>query len=421
MVWAIRVPKSKAEVIRKALLERDLLNQGHSVKRNTDGSLWLPLLIDAAGASSEEVNAELIGRDMSARFGELELKVMSVDLRSKKHNKVSGEGYMSRVPGSLEEALADVLNKTGDCDKLKTAVDIVGDIAVVEIDEGTPSHLWPVLGAAVLRTYVKMKVVLRKDGGHSGAFRIQKYMHIAGENRTLTTCIENTVRLKLDIASTYYSPRSSAERMRVAKLVAKGERVCVMFCGVGPYVCVIAKLSECASVMGVEMNKTAAAFAKENIRKNRVDEICSIKVGDVREIFPSKLGPAGDGSYGCTDGCGCDLLAYNKQDTTSSNTTQPWDTKVHLCQSKLFDRIVMPMPHTGDDFLDVALPMVSQTGGWLHVYYFSGDVEVNKFKQELPAIGMKYGRRLIPNSPHRCGNLGPKTYRWCVDIRVLPL
>ena len=60
---------------------------------------------------------------------------------------------------------------------------------------------------------------MRKLGGHEGALRLQRYEHLAGEDRTETVAVESGVGLKMDIARVYYSPRSAPERLRIAGLV----------------------------------------------------------------------------------------------------------------------------------------------------------------------------------------------------------
>ncbi|KNC82055.1 hypothetical protein SARC_05649 [Sphaeroforma arctica JP610] len=405
MVWAVEIRKSEAEPVRKVLLDKQYLDKDYAVKAGEEGSLWLPLNLDMYGLggahehSTHSEKAELLRVELDTQCQAAVMAISDIDMRYKK-KKATQEGVKAQgTPASVELALAEILT-ADECGQLKTAIDVIGDIAVVEVDDETPARLRTALGDAVLKANPRIKVVLKKDGGHSGAFRIQKYSHVAGDNRTLTTCSENSIRLTLDVATTYYSPRSSAERKRVAALVRAKERVCVMFCGVGPYICVIGRLSACSSVVGVEMNTVAAEFANLNIKKNKLQKTCSVLVGDVREVFPPvhKSNP---------------LVSADEV----SDPDLPTNRNVHAN----FDRIVMPMPHMGDSFLDVALPLVSPVGGWLHVYYFSTDEEVNLFTETIPRISLEYGRQTIPEKPHRCGNLGPKIYRWCIDVRVLPI
>ena len=100
----------------------------------------------------------------------------------------------------------------------------------------------------------------------------------------------------------------------------------VMFSGCAPYVLVITKNSKPKAVYGVEINKKAHGYALENVKLNRIKN-AELFHGDVRKIIP-KL-------------------------------------------RKKFNRILMPLPKTGEDFLGIALN-ASKKGTIIHFYDFSG-------------------------------------------------
>lgn len=84
----------------------------------------------------------------------------------------------------------------------------------------------------------------------------------------------------------------------------------------------------------------------------------------------------------------------------------------------LFHRVVMPLPHTEDDFLSCGVPAVCG-GGWLHLYFFDGEERVRAYALTLPAmIAAITSRSCMVALIHRCGNLGPGKFRWCIDIQM---
>ena len=84
-----------------------------------------------------------------------------------------------------------------------------------------------------------------------------------------------------------------------------------------------------------------------------------------------------------------------------------------------FDRIVMPLPKSAGDFLDVAF-MASKRGTILHFYDFLGkddipDVAVKKIEEVAEHLGKKI--KIIGHAI--CGDYSPGVYRVCVDFEVL--
>lgn len=269
----------------------------------------------------------------------------------------------------LKTALAEHLTEDELAD-LKTAYDLVGDIAILEIDEEL-RHKETLIAQTLLELQPPIKTVVRKDGAHSGELRLQDYAHLAGEERFETTVVENGVRLTLDIRKTYYSVRSSTERKRVASLVQPGERVLCMFSGIGPFPLVISALSEAQEILGVELNEHAHRYAEQNVAQNKAQNV-RVLHGDVREVV-SDLGT--------------------------------------------FDRVTMPLPHTAQDFLDVAIPACNSPA-MIHLYHFSSEEEVNALAKKIPERIAQLVRPAEVVDIVRCGSLAPGIYRWSIDIRV---
>lgn len=208
-----------------------------------------------------------------------------------------------------------------------------------------------------------IKVVLRKKGIHAGEFRTQKLEWIAGEKRKETLYRENGVEMKLNVESCYFSPRLGTERMRVAELVKKGENILVLFSGVGPYPLVLAKHSKASVIIAVEKNPEAHRYAFENCRK-----------------FTQ-------------------IILYNM------------DAKQFKYPEK-FDRILMPLPHSAEEFLDVAVKYLKEKG-MIHFYSFAREEEIPD--KVLSLIRTKVAKFKVIRFV-KCGQSAPGKYRVCVDF-----
>jgi len=272
---------------------------------------------------------------------------------------------------NLREALSKKLTKK-ELSLLVTSYDVVGDIAVIEI----PTELEKkekVIANALLDLHKNLKVVVKRAGIHKGVYRRQKMKILTGERRKTTECKENNIRIRLDVEKVYYSVRSGTERKRIAEQVKPGESVLIMFSGAAPYPLVIAKNSKAKEVYGVEINPIAHKYALENVKLNKLENKIKLFQGDVRLVVPEL--------------------------------------------NKKFDRIAMPLPKGGEDFLDVALKAIKRNG-IIHFYDFEQEGEFKLAKQKVKkACSISKKKYRILNVV-KCGQVGPREYRLCVDFKV---
>jgi tRNA (guanine37-N1)-methyltransferase len=250
------------------------------------------------------------------------------------------------------------------CDKVKrydvpvSSFDQVGDIVILG-DEADP---------AIAETLIKRQsvaVVLQKVGQHHGEFRTQDLRWLAGEKRKETWYKENGVRMRLDVERCYFSPRLSTERKRVADLVKDGEKVLVLFSGVGPYPLVIAKHAKPALIVAVEKNPVAHQYAVANCKKYEI------------------------------------IQCYNE------------DVKAFVSKEK-FDRVLMPLPKSAEEFLDVVVRLVKEDGV-IHFYDF---VQESEWPVQCLEKIRKKVKKIIVLAETLCGKYAPGKYRVCVDFKI---
>jgi len=119
----------------------------------------------------------------------------------------------------LKEALKNKLTKR-QLEIIPSSFDMVGDIAIIEIrDDVKPFE--KIIAKTILEIQKNIKVVLKKKGGHTGKFRLQKTAWLAGERRKETIYKESGSRMKLHVEKTYFSPRYGTERLRIAAQIKK--------------------------------------------------------------------------------------------------------------------------------------------------------------------------------------------------------
>jgi len=273
-------------------------------------------------------------------------------------------------PTTLKQALKNKLTKK-ELENLVTSYDIIGDIAIIEI----PYELEKkekLIAEALLNLHKQIKVVVKKAGIHRGIYRRQKLKILAGERRKTTEYKENNVRIILHVQDVYFSPRLSTERKRISNLVKPSEEILVMFSGVAPYPLVIAKNTKAKEIYAIEINPVAHEFAVENVKLNKLKNI-KLFLGDVRMIIP--------------------IL------------------------KKKFDRVLMPLPLGGENFLDLALAAAKKKA-IIHFYDFLKEDEFDLAEEKVKKACDSAKRKFKILRIVKAGQIKPREYRVCVDFEV---
>ncbi|MBI4149675.1 class I SAM-dependent methyltransferase family protein [Candidatus Woesearchaeota archaeon] len=251
---------------------------------------------------------------------------------------------------------------------LRQSYDIIGDIAVMDIPQSLLRKR-QLIGKAVLSLHHHLRTVLRRADIHKGKYRTRKLAWVAGERKTETVHVENGVKLKLDLAKVYFSPRSATERKRIFQQVKPGESVLVLFSGIGPFPLEIAKNSRAKEIYGIEINAAAHRYAMENMQLNKLHT--TLLQGDVSRI-----------------------TLYRR-----------------------FDRILMPLPKGAEDFLSDAFRF-SRKGTIIHYYTFGQEAEFADIQRRLTVSCAKLGKKIRILNLTKCGHYRPYTYRLCIDFRA---
>lgn len=256
-----------------------------------------------------------------------------------------------------------------------SAFDQIGDIVIIKI----PDELMPkkkVIAGAILANVKTVRAVFAQVSAVKGDFRVRDLEFIAGENRTVTEYKEHACRFKVDVARTYFSPRLSTERLRIAEMVGDNETIVNMFAGVGTYSVVIAKTNRTCRVYSIDSNSAASELDKINAKLNKVqDRVVSI-CGDADKVIKEQL--AGQA-----------------------------------------DRVLMPLPERAREFVDSAVIALKEKG---IVHYFAHvKADGKKAGQEL---GLEDARNAFAKYDHQVlatrvvREVGPRVYQIVADVSV---
>jgi len=342
----VKVELKDAEKVKEFLMEKEAIDTDFRYDK-TDTHMYFPV----------SCSKEFLKALKNVEFVEMDFELKEF---------VSGKDIKSM----LSEKLSDE-----ELSNLKSAHDIIGTIAILEIDEELRDKE-NIIADAVLMTNKNIQTVLRKDGGHEGNFRVQKMKWLAGVKTKETIHIENGTRLKLNVETVYFSPRLSTERKRITELVKPNEKILVMFSGCAPYPCVISKNTEAQNIIGIEINPEGHKYGLENIELNKLKNVELINA-DVKIAVPK------------------------------------------LAEKNLvFDRIVMPAPHNADSFIKEAI-LVSKKGTIIHFYDFLHEDKFLEAEKKVDEACKSLKKKWKKISLNKCGQHAPHIFRICLDFEIL--
>ncbi len=277
-------------------------------------------------------------------------------------------------PRSLKEALKGKLTAS-EMKHLIRAFDNLGNIAVIEIPEELEKKE-KLIGEALLQAHKNFETVLKISGAHQGEFRIQPVTPIAGKKQTVAIYKEHGCTFKVDLAKSFFSPRLGTERKRIAEQIKKGEVVGAFFAAVGPFPIVFAKNSEMKKAFAIELNPDAVMDMKENIKLNKCEEKVEPIQGDVNKVVPLQI------------------------------------------EGKC-NRVVMPLPKGGENFLESAFLALKPEGGVIHFYQF--EPADNPFEAPIKRIektAKKFGRKVKILYKKQVRSFSPADVQVVIDFLV---
>lgn len=240
-------------------------------------------------------------------------------------------------PKTIEEVLGEDLSKEM-MDFIPKSYDIIGNIAIIEFNS-LPStyrevkeHLKIKISEALMEVNKSVKTVFEKQSKIKNIYRLRELKLLAGIDNTETIYKENHCIFKLDVKTTFFTPRLVFERNRIALgAINPSETIADLFAGVGPFSIQIVR-NHHVLVYGFDANPESIRYLKENIILNDLQG----------EIFP-----------------------YN---IDVKELINPSNTIGNVLKGKI-DRVIMNLPERSLDYLDVALYLL-KTEGIIHIYQF---------------------------------------------------
>jgi tRNA (guanine37-N1)-methyltransferase len=272
----------------------------------------------------------------------------------------------------LKQAMASILTAE-ESEELFGAFDQIGNIIILRIPDSLLSKR-KLIGKVLLEKVKTAKSVFYQSSPVEGDYRIRSLELLAGEDNTETEYKEHGCRFKVDVEKTFFSPRLSTERLRIADLVQDGETIINMFGGIGMFSIVAAKKKRC-HVYNIDINPYAANLCSENYLLNKLKGTVESIEGNAAEIIEKRLSNTGD-------------------------------------------RVLMLLPERSDEFLDSAIKALKEKG-ILHYYCH---IHSDK-KSNVPSEATKHFLSIARFKSEILGSrivrpVGPRFYQAVVDVSI---
>lgn len=227
----------------------------------------------------------------------------------------------------LKELLQERLDST-ELEKLSSSFDIIGTIAIIKIPESLTSKR-KLIADALIEEIRPVKSVFCQVSAIKGDYRLRKLELISGENSPITVYKEHGCTFKVDVINTYFSPRLSTERLRIAKLTEPNEVIVNMFGGVGTFSIIISRYNKSAKVYSIDSNPIATDMCRQNIEINKLTGNVIPVLGDAKQ-------------------------------------------EIHKSLKGIATRVLMPLPEKARDFVNAAVSSLENGSGMIHYFCHVG-------------------------------------------------
>lgn len=272
----------------------------------------------------------------------------------------------------LKQAMLGILTEK-EAEELYGAFDQIGNIIILRIPDSLLRKR-KLIGQVLLDKVKTATSVYYQSSPVEGDYRIRQLELLAGEDKTETEYKEHGCRFKVDVEKTFFSPRLSTERQRIADMIKEEETIINMFGGVGMFSIIAAKKKKC-HVYNIDINPYAAKLCSENILLNKLMGTVESIEGDANQVIERKLHDIGD-------------------------------------------RVLMLLPERSDQFLDSAIKAIKEKG----IVHYYCHVHAEK-KADVPILAKQHFMSVVNVKSNVLVSkivrpVGPRFYQAVVDVAI---
>ena len=167
---------------------------------------------------------------------------------------------------TVAEALRRLLPADVEDGAVPSSFEVAGHVAHLNLRDELLPHRF-LVGAVVLDKNPRLASVVNKVGAIECTFRTFDFELLAGRLDLNVEIVESGCTFRFDYSKVYWNSRLQEEHRRILGLIAKGDIVCDLFAGVGPFA-VPAACRRGAAVLANDLNPSSAAALRQAVEVN---------------------------------------------------------------------------------------------------------------------------------------------------------
>ncbi|XP_071678849.1 tRNA (guanine(37)-N(1))-methyltransferase [Lolium perenne] len=218
--------------------------------------------------------------------------------------------------------------------EVPSSFETIGHVAHLNIPDDLLIYKDVIAKVIYDKNYPRIQTVVNKVGAISNEFRVPKFEILAGKNDMVTEVKQYGATFKLDYGLVYWNSRLEHEHIRLVSLFKKGDVICDMFAGIGPF-SVPAGQKGCI-VYANDLNPDSVHYLKINAKINKVEDYIFTHNMDAR-VFMQNLMIAPDpeaksqfAAANCSSG---ETVSANEHSMPNDNNNDVQE----VCQESLDD------------------------------------------------------------------------------------
>uniref|UniRef100_A0A453P1L9 tRNA (guanine(37)-N1)-methyltransferase n=1 Tax=Aegilops tauschii subsp. strangulata TaxID=200361 RepID=A0A453P1L9_AEGTS len=198
----------------------------------------------------------------------------------------------------------------------------VGHVAHLNIPDDLLAYKDVIAKVIYDKNHPRIQTVVNKVGAISNEFRVPQFEILAGKKDMVTEVKQYGATFRLDYGLVYWNSRLEHEHIRLVSLFKKGDVICDMFAGIGPF-SIPAGQKGCV-VYANDLNPDSILYLKTNAKINKVEDYIFTYNMDARVFMQSLMAvPDPETKSKCqfvaANCCSEEMVSGNEHSTSNEN------------------------------------------------------------------------------------------------------
>ncbi|XP_020111520.1 tRNA (guanine(37)-N1)-methyltransferase [Ananas comosus] len=357
--------------------------------------------------------------------------------------------------------------------EVPSSFETIGHIAHLNISDELLLYKDVIAKVIYDKNHPRIQTVVNKVGTITNEFRVPKFEILAGKDDMVTEVKQYGATFRLNYGLVYWNSRLEHEHIRLVSLFQKGDSICDMFAGIGPFS--IPAAQKGCTVYANDLNPDSVHYLRTNAKINKVEDhvipynmdarafirhlvvptdsemevesqCATIRGSKGNTLQPNEesamekgtLDDAGD-SEKCVNGSSTIAAKRRAEISSEDGGTENNDlnatTKRHRNTNKRvrgcvpsslkpwehFDHMIMNLPASALQFLDVFHGLLRKKHWkgllpWIHCYCF---MRSNETKESILADAEStLNAKIADPIFHRVRDVAPNKAMYCLSFRL---